>query len=174
MQELEVVEVFNASGQAIGEMTREEAERDNHMTKNVLVFIFNSLGKVWTQLRPDWKAHYPNRWDISVCGGVQSGESPEQAAQRETREELGFEPKLQLAESFLNIFPGDNGEERKRLSYLFIGESDKVPRENDEVAEFKVWDLEELRHDVISNPDNYVPSFLLELDKAIKAYTATK
>ena len=166
----EMIDVLDDDGNVISTVTREEAERDNHKTENVLIFIFNSLGKVWVQLRPSNKSHYPGRWDISACGGILSGESPDQAAERETYEETGLRPKLQFVKSFLNIFPGDNGEERRRFSHLYIGISDEMPQPNEEVDEFKDWEPSELREDATRNEASYVPSIIVELDIALEAY----
>lgn len=106
-------------------------------------------------------------WDISACGGVISGETHKQAAKRETLEETGLEVDLHYVESFLNVFAGENCEQRTRLSHLYIGISDGTPQTNEEVDEFKAWEPEDLRADVLQNPNNYIPSFIVELDKAI-------
>lgn len=161
--------MFNDDGEVIGTISREQAERDNHTTANVLVFVFNSLGRVWVQLRPQTKSHYPGLWDISACGGVVSGESRDEAAGRESLEETGIELELKYVDSFLNVFTGDNGEERRRLSHLYIAVSDEVPQPNEEVDEFRDWDPKELRADAVKNPASYVPSFVVELDMAIEA-----
>ncbi|MEK7096109.1 MAG: NUDIX domain-containing protein [Patescibacteria group bacterium] len=166
----EIIDILNDGDEIVGTMTREEAEKDNHTTQNVLVFVFNSLGKVWVQLRPKTKSHYPGRWDISACGSVLSGEKPEQAAMRETFEETGLKLKLKYVTSFLNVFPGDNGEERRRLSHLYVSTSDEQPRTGEEAEEFKAWLPEDLSRDVQSNPEMYIPSFLIELDKALEGY----
>lgn len=167
----EIVDVLNEDGEVIDTITREQAERDNHTTENVLILVFNSKGQVWTQLRPKHKKHYPGVWDISACGGVISGETPEQAAQRETQEEMGITVDLQYAETFLNVFPGENGETRSRLSHLYIGVSDKPPVITHEVDDFRCWDPKALREQVEANPDEYVPSFIVELDKALDWYS---
>lgn len=168
MNKPEIIDVLNDDGEVVDTINREEAERDNHISENVLIFVFNSIGKVWVQLRPKSKNHYPGLWDISACGGVMSGEPHEQAARRETQEEMGLDVKLRYVESFLNIFPGDNGEERKRLSHLYIGVSDEIPEANDEVDEFKLWDPAELGAEVLKRTSEYVPSFIVELDKAVE------
>jgi len=165
-----MIDILSPNGEVVGTITREEAERDNHTTENVLIFVFNSLGKVWAQLRPKDKNHYPGRWDISACGSILSGETREQAAKRETKEETGLEPELHYIETFLNVFPGDNGEERRRLSHLFVGVSDEQPKENQEVDEFKIWASDDLRADIQNNPEQYIPSFLIEFDKALEGY----
>jgi isopentenyl-diphosphate Delta-isomerase len=170
MSKHEIIDVLNEDGEVINTIPREQAEQDNHITENVLVFVFNSLGRVWVQLRPQSKNHYPGKWDISACGGVLSDETNEQAAQRETLEEMGIEVELHHVESFLNVFPGDNGEERRRLSHLYVGTSNEQPQTSDEVDEFKDWQPDELRADVEAHPDAYIPSFVVELDKAIEGY----
>jgi isopentenyl-diphosphate delta-isomerase len=170
MSKHEIIDVLNEDSKVVDTISRELAERDNHITENVLIFVFNSLGRVWIQLRPLTKNHYPGKWDISACGGVLSDETNEQAAQRETLEEMGIEVDLHHIESFLNVFPGDNGEERKRLSHLYVGKSDELPQTNPEVDEFRDWQPDELRADVLARPDDYIPSFIVELDKAIEGY----
>ncbi|HSX33601.1 MAG TPA: NUDIX domain-containing protein [Candidatus Saccharimonadales bacterium] len=169
-QASEFVDVLNDSGKVIATISRADAERDNHTTENVLIFVFTSHGKVWVQLRPKTKNHYPGRWDISACGGIVSGEDRDAAAARETQEEMGITPELRYVESFLNIFPGDNGEVRRRLSHLYIGVSDDTPQPSAEVDEFKCLEAVKLRADVHRRPAAYIPSFIVELDKAVAAY----
>lgn len=171
MPEREIVEIFDQSGQVVDRVSREDAESANHITENVLVFVFNSLGRVWIQLRPMSKAHYPGKWDISACGGVHADETSDEAAKRETLEETGLDLELEYVESFMNVFPGDNGETRRRLSRLYVGVSDETPFNDDgEVDEFRLYDPDELRAEVIKNEDDYIPSFLIELEKAVEYY----
>jgi isopentenyl-diphosphate delta-isomerase len=170
MSKHEIIDVLNEDGEIIDTISREQAEKDNHITENVLVFVFNSLGRVWVQLRPQTKNHYPGKWDISACGGVLSNETKDEAAHRETLEEMGIEVELHHVESFLNVFPGDNGEERRRLSHVYIGVTDVEPQINDEVDEFKLWEPSELREDVVANESKYIPSFIVELDIAVSAF----
>lgn len=109
MAQTEMIDVVDESGKVIDTMSLEETEHLNHLIQNVIVFIFNSKGEVWIQKRPMNKKHFPGLWDVSACGAVSSGESPNNAAKRETKEEMGISPKLKFAESFLNVFPGHDG-----------------------------------------------------------------
>mgnify|MGYP001050280345 CR=1 FL=1 len=174
MSSSEIIDILDSDGSVIGTTSREEAERYNHATENVLVFVFNSLGRVWVQLRPMNKNHYPGLWDISACGGVLSDETTMEAAIRETKEETGLDVDLTYVDTFLNIFPGDSGEERRRISSLYIGFSNEQPKINEEVDEFKEWDPSELRSHVIENESLYIPSFVVELDMAIRAVSNLK
>src|ERR1035438_8106899 len=101
MAKNEMVNILDDNGKLLASITREEAERDNHTTENVLIFIFNSVGKVWAQLRAKNKNHYPSMWDISACGGITSGEAVDVAAKREAFEETGIDLDLHHVESFL-------------------------------------------------------------------------
>ena len=165
----ELVNVVNETGEIVDTLTREQAEADNHATENVVVFVFNSLGRVWVQLRPQTKRYHPGVWDISACGGVIAHENHKQAAHRETMEETGLDVELQYVESFMNVFPDKNGDQLKRLSHLYIGISDSQPVLNDEVDEFKQWNPLELRQHALENPNRYVPPLVTELDMALRA-----
>ena len=52
--------------------------------------VFNSKGELYLQKRPDWKDIQPGKWDTSVGGHIDLGESVDIALRRETQEELGI------------------------------------------------------------------------------------
>lgn len=60
----------------------------------VHVCLFNARGELLIQQRQHTKQSYPDRWDVSVGGGVIAGETGREAAMRELREELGLELDL--------------------------------------------------------------------------------
>ncbi len=53
------------------------------------VCIFNSKNEMLIQKRVAHKKIWPSLWDVSAGGSVQTGETTQQAAQRELYEELG-------------------------------------------------------------------------------------
>jgi isopentenyl-diphosphate Delta-isomerase len=167
MSNSELLHVMDDQGNVLRTVTREEAERDNHLTPNAIIFIFTPKGEVWVQKRAKTKKHYPGVWDISACGGIQHGEEPEESALREMEEEMGFTCELHFVEVFLNEFPGEDGTTRRRLSHLFIGVSEKIPQVNEEVEEFAAMSSAELVNRIQEQSEMYVPSFLMELEKAL-------
>ena len=169
MSTTEILNVIDEQGNVLRTISREEAERDNHLTPNALIFVFTPKGEVWIQKRARTKKHFSGLWDISACGGILHGEKPEASAQREMAEEMGFTCELHFVEAFLNEFPGDDGSTLRRLSHLFVGISDKIPSVNEEVEEFLAVPAEKLVQNIKNNPKDYIPSFLMELGKALAA-----
>ena len=60
----------------------------------VHICIFNEKGEMLIQQRQNGKK-WGNLWDVSVGGGVQAGETTQQAAHRELMEELGLKYDFQ-------------------------------------------------------------------------------
>lgn len=166
----EITDYFDENGNHQGSMLRAEAEINNLVIQNVIIFVFNSLGKVWIQKRPMSKNHFPGLWDVSACGAVHSGEEPLEAANREQQEEMGFVSELHFVETFMNKFSGHDGHPTQRLSHLFVGISDEIPEPNEEVDEFVILPQDELIERVKTKPDEYIPSFLDEIERAVIAY----
>ena len=172
MSRTEIVDVFDEAGNILNMMPRNEAELNYHITANALIFVFDIQGRVWSQLRPSNKTHFPGLWDITACGGLLSGETGLQAANRELEEETGLKVPLVHVESFLNIFPGDNGQSHRRLSHLFFGITNEVPVTGIEVDEFRLWEVRDLLDELQTNPNDFVPPFRAELERTMKGYGA--
>ena len=56
----------------------------------VHICLFNDKKQMLIQLRSEHKRWYAGLWDVSVAGAVDAGESSEEAAARELKEELGY------------------------------------------------------------------------------------
>ncbi len=87
---VELVEVVDRHDRVLGVMSLDEVHRQSLFHRAVLVVLFNPENKIYLQKRARSKALYPGRWDLSVTGHVQRGESRVEAALRETEEELGL------------------------------------------------------------------------------------
>ncbi|MBN2052967.1 NUDIX domain-containing protein [Candidatus Woesearchaeota archaeon] len=86
----ELMDVIDRNGKIIGSATREEIRRRNLLHRGVAVVVFNSKAQVFVNKRVMKKDIYRGMYDMFCGGGVQSGESPESAATRELKEELGI------------------------------------------------------------------------------------
>ena len=74
---------------------------DYHLV--VHVCIFGSDGRMLIQQRQSCKRSYPDYWDISCGGCAISGETSQQAAERELFEELGIRLELTHARPHLTV-----------------------------------------------------------------------
>lgn len=86
----ELVEVVDQQDRPIAVLPLQEVHKQCLRHRSVMVLLYNVQGKVFLQKRSQTKALYPGHWDISATGHVQAGESGEDAALRELREELGI------------------------------------------------------------------------------------
>ena len=95
----ERVAVFDAEGRPAGGLPRAEAKGSRLAIGAVNVLLVNARGEVLLQRRPEDKEN-GGRWDKTVGGHVDEGESFDAAAVREAGEELfgdGGSPRVRLA-----------------------------------------------------------------------------
>lgn len=92
----EILDIVDENNQVIGQAERYHIHRDKLRHRAAHCIVFNSQGKVFLQLRHPKKDHFPNCWDSSVGGHVDSGETYQQCIARETEEELGVATNASL------------------------------------------------------------------------------
>jgi 8-oxo-dGTP diphosphatase len=89
----------------------------------VSAFLRNPKGRVIAQLRDDKPGlMFPNCWS-TLGGGIEEGETPEQAVQREVTEEIEFCPPLKFWRLFEHHYRVE-GRDYKVDIYAFVGETD--------------------------------------------------
>jgi isopentenyldiphosphate isomerase len=87
----ERVDVVDDSGRTIGTVTRREMRARRLPHRSAYVLVFNRSGELFIHLRSPAKDVYPGHWDVAVGGVLAAGESFDDGARREAREELGVE-----------------------------------------------------------------------------------
>lgn len=87
----EMLDLFTADGKPAGvTIHRGDAIPAGLYPACADVWLLNSQGQLLLQLRDASKPNHPNQWCEAAGGAVQSGETPDEAARRETLEEIGF------------------------------------------------------------------------------------
>ncbi|MCL4339369.1 NUDIX domain-containing protein [Patescibacteria group bacterium] len=93
----EVFAVVDENDRVVGEATRREVHKDKNLIhRSVGVAVFNSKGELFMQQRSHTKDTEPLKWTISCSGHVDKGDSYEQTAVRELKEELGLDERLEI------------------------------------------------------------------------------
>ncbi len=153
----EVFDVVDENDIVIGIATRAEVHAKKLVHRAVHVFLRNKRGDVLLQQRSMLKDVHPGDWDSSVSGHLDTGESYEQAAHREIREEMGVE-SAELRE-IARITPCQNtGWEHVRL---FTGDhhgSLRFPCSEIQAAQW--FHVAEIDAWVASRPSDFATGFL--------------
>lgn len=88
---IEPIDILTPDGTPTGSiLDKSEAHRTGAWHRAAHLWIVTPDGKLLLQRRALAKENWPGKWDVSVAGHVGAGESAEEAAIREAKEELGL------------------------------------------------------------------------------------
>lgn len=139
----EIFPLVDANGNVIGKASRKECHSGSKLLHPVIhLHVFNKQNQLLLQKRSIKKDIQPGKWDTSVGGHIDYGESIETALFREAWEELGikgFTPNLIRSYLF-------ESEIERELVYshktIYEGSFDFDPIEIDEI---RFWTLEDIQ-----------------------------
>ena len=160
----ELLDIVDVQGNIIGRATRSEVHGNPtliHQTVHCLVF--NSKGELYLQKRSPHKDLHPGKWDTSVGGHMNLGESPLAAIRRETEEELGICP-----ENFKFLYRTlmrNTMESELITTYLVIHDGPITPNP-DEISEGRFWNAQEIEN--ILGHGLFTPNFEEEWEKVTR------
>lgn len=86
----EVYDVIDSQDRVIGQATRREVHANPSLVHRSITILLVRGRDIFLQKRSLTKDSFPGIWTCSVAGHVDSGETYEQAAFRELKEELGI------------------------------------------------------------------------------------
>ncbi|MEV6239566.1 NUDIX domain-containing protein [Lentzea sp. NPDC051838] len=90
-----MINLYDEAGAVIGEVTRARMRAENlwHGCATIVVLSLDG-SRVYVHRRTDTKDAFPGLYDCTAGGVIDAGETPDVAARRELREELGVESPL--------------------------------------------------------------------------------
>ena len=156
----ELFPLVDEEGNIIGAATRGECHDGSKKLHPVIhLHVFNSKGELYLQKRPEWKDIQPSKWDTSVGGHVDLGESVEIALKREAQEELGisdFKPEILAHYIF-------ESERERELVFAHKTIYDGVINPSEELDGGRFWSIDEIREHL--GKGVFTPNFESELQR---------
>lgn len=160
-------QIVDENDEIIGYKPRNKIDFKNDYYRIGCLWLTNSKNEVLLAQRLLTKDKDPGKWGPSAAGTLEKGETYETNIYKEAVEELGlsevkFTPikKLKLEEprkSYLQLYRG-----------LCDWPAEKFTPQPEEVEQVAWVSIEQLRKDILVNPDKYVPSIKLLLEAAEK------
>jgi len=161
------IDIVTVDGNPIGKSyPKSQVHLKGYYHNTAHIWFYTNGGKILLQQRAASKAICPLLWDVSVAGHVDAGETIEQAAIRETKEEIGltiFENDLQKIGVFKCSQSYKSGIKDNEFHHTYISElkidiSDLNPLEG-EVEALKLVTLKEFKNKLQNKTANhFVPS----------------
>jgi isopentenyl-diphosphate delta-isomerase len=156
----EKVILVDKNDNPIGLMNKLEAHEKALLHRAFSVFVLNDKNELMLQQRAHHKYHSPLLWTNTCCSHQRENETNIQAGTRRLREEMGFETELKEMFHFIYKAPFDNGLTEHELDYVMIGYYNDIPVINkEEVESWKWMKIEEVKNDMLVNPDFYTVWF---------------
>ena len=156
----EKVILVDKNDNPIGLMNKLEAHEKALLHRAFSVFVLNDKNELMLQQRAHHKYHSPLLWTNTCCSHQREKETNIQAGTRRLREEMGFETELKEMFHFIYKAPFDNGLTEHELDHVMIGYYNDVPVINkEEVESWKWMKIEEVKNDMLVNPDFYTVWF---------------
>jgi 16S rRNA (adenine1518-N6/adenine1519-N6)-dimethyltransferase len=156
----EIFDVVNERDEVIGQAPRSQVHARKLLHRAIHIFVFTSRGELLLQKRSEFKDEYPLKFTSSASGHLSAGETYDEAAPRELREELGIAVPLVR----LQKFPA-GPETSFEHTVLYRADCD-LPLKIDpaEVAELVEWPIAEVQRRVAAEPDEFCPAFRVLFD----------
>lgn len=152
----EKVILVDTNDNPIGLMNKLEAHEKAVLHRAFSVFILNDKNELMLQQRAQHKYHSPLLWTNTCCSHQRENETNIQAGTRRLLEEMGFETELKEMFHFIYKAPFDNGLTEHELDHVMIGYYNNMPDINkEEVESWKWMKIEDVKNDMITNPDQY-------------------
>jgi len=160
----ELIEVVTEKGEVIKVVPRSEIHGNPSLLHKVVhVLVFNGKGELLLQKRSMSKDVAPGKWDTSVGGHVNAGETLEDAVMREMEEELGINEGVP---EYLYSYIHSNPFETELVYTYKCVYGGNINYQKDEIDKVSAWSLDAIRRNL--GTGNFSDNFEHEIEAYLK------
>jgi len=165
MMKEEWFDLLNINGETIGAAPRGVCHTmPGLLHRAVHVLVFDKESRLFLQKRSAAKDIQPGKWDTSVGGHPGLGESNENAALREMREELGVEPiALEFAYSYIWRSPV----ETEWITSYAVVHTGPFQLDPHEIDEGRFWTINDIDRSLALDEALFTPQFHHEFKRML-------
>jgi len=157
--EAEIFDVVNDLDEVIGQAPRYRVHAENLKHRAIHVFVFNTKMELYIQRRASGKDTFPDCYDSSASGHLETGEAYDTCAIRELREELGLHILQKDMRKLFKVTACKQVGWEFIWVYSTVGTYRPVPNPK-EIALGRFWTQREIEEATGSLPNDWAPSFL--------------
>ena len=157
---IETFDIVNAQDNLIGKAKRDECHEKGLLHRGVHVLVFDGLGKVLVRQRSHKKDVYPDFWEASISGHVNSGEVYKEAALRALREKLAIAIAPKQLKQVIKFGLHTEEERQFVMLYVLLDYKGDWTFDKDETKIANWWTIEKLQEEVKKAKKFFTPSFL--------------
>jgi isopentenyldiphosphate isomerase len=145
-REDELLDLVDETNRVIGQVPRWKVHGNPALHhRSVHLFVKNAAGELFLQKRSAGKKIQPGKWDTSVGGHVETGESYEDAARKEAAEELGIPPEVAQAMRFSHEYVWKSKVETEHVRTYLLDYEGPFKLQPEEISEGRFWSIRELK-----------------------------
>lgn len=176
---LDKVILVNERDEATGAEEKLKAHQDGLLHRAFSVFIFRDTHaglELLLQRRHPGKYHCGNLWTNTCCSHPRPNETVMDAGLRRLMEEMGFEANLEPRGVFQYKAHFDNGLTEHEVDHVLVGFADpeKIEPNPEEVGEYRWAPIDQIKYELLENPDIFTPWFGQALEVALMEQGALK
>jgi isopentenyl-diphosphate delta-isomerase type 1 len=145
-KEDELLDLVDEKNRVVGQVLRGSVHGNPALRhRAVHVFVRNEAGCLFLQKRSEGKKIQPGKWDTSIGGHVEAGESYEDAAKKETAEELGIPPEASSSMRFSHEYVWESDVETEHVRTYLLAHEGPFKLQPEEISEGRFWSTGELK-----------------------------
>lgn len=164
-----MIAVVDENDNVIGYENKEKCHlNDGILHRAFLLMFFNDKNELLLTKRSELKKLWPGFWDGSVASHARKNETYEEAAKRRLKEELGIKADVKKVLKFRYFAKYFGNAENEICALLICRHDGKINLNKKEISEGKFIELDELKENIIKEPEKFTPWLKIALNEFLK------